>query len=303
MQAVRAFACISPGGRSEATPDCALSSDTLSRTHMRTATNISLGLNINLHLIDSVVQISTRIPQRTLRLHAILAVGLARPGRATNLNRPPAQLGALARSRNDRLHAEFSNGMGVVWIYCAARLDRPIGHPVAGLHEVALELFVEHPDLAQPLARGCPNPAGHQRASRKAMMFVKRGSVHVRGNQSIGIHRLLDRNAADEWWHFARHFIQPAEQDMLSGTLHAGALQEVSQPWTTEARVPYRSLLPLNSGHARVVKCATIACAFQGVGHGVRLDRPDIGKTQREWPFHFAADMKSPPSRIQRAGL
>ena len=44
------------------------------------------------------------------------------------------------------------------------------------------------------------------------MMLRKRFAVHMRSNNRVGIERLLDRNAPNEWRDFAGDFVEPAEE-------------------------------------------------------------------------------------------
>src|SRR5689334_7712848 len=79
VQAVRTFSCAEAAGRSG---DCPLNGDAAASNASAIARAICLsehGLNelndMNLHLIDGVVKISTRIPGRVLRLAASLIIG------------------------------------------------------------------------------------------------------------------------------------------------------------------------------------------------------------------------------------
>src|SRR5580698_10770929 len=99
-----------------------------------------------------------------------------------------------------------------------------VRHAVSRLHEVAVEFLVEHFDLSQPLARSCADPSGNQRARWKAVVFGELRAVHAQCDEGIFMAGLLNRNTADERWHFARNLVQTAKHDVLSGGFHSSSL-------------------------------------------------------------------------------
>ena len=48
------------------------------------------------------------------------------------------------------------------------------------------------------------------------MMLRKGCAIHMRGDERVGIQRLLDRNAANERRDFPGDFVEPAEHDMFA---------------------------------------------------------------------------------------
>src|SRR3954452_9393905 len=77
VQALRTFACIAPSGRSG---DCARNTVLARAMNARAAVLYfkPLCLDMDLHLVDNVVEVSAGIPLRGLRLNASLTVRRAR---------------------------------------------------------------------------------------------------------------------------------------------------------------------------------------------------------------------------------
>jgi|SRR5208283_4677496 hypothetical protein len=108
-------------------------------------------------------------------------------------------------------------------------------------------------------------------------MLGQRRSIHVRGDQSIGVKRLLDGDAANKGRDFARHFIEPAEHDMLAGSLDSGALQDCAQARATETGRAHRSFAPLDAGYLRTIKAASVSRALKRVNYGMGFQFRELG--------------------------
>src|SRR5689334_16603954 len=76
VQAVRAFACIVPAGRSAVFADCAHSTPPNPTATMRLA--MLLGFHMYIHPIYGVVKVPARIPGSHIRLHTTLTIGCSR---------------------------------------------------------------------------------------------------------------------------------------------------------------------------------------------------------------------------------
>jgi hypothetical protein len=85
------------------------------------------------------------------------------------------------------------------------------------------------------------------------MMFGQRRAVHVRGDERVGVQRLLDWNAANKWRNLAGDFVTAAKHHVLAGWFYSSALQNISQSWSGEACRAYRTFTPLNAGNLRPV--------------------------------------------------
>src|SRR5271166_3671530 len=96
-------------------------------------------------------------------------------------------------------------------------------------------------------------------------MLGERLSVHVGGDQGVGVESFLDGDAANERGDFAGDFVESAEHYVLACGLDSGALQDVAQAWAGEAGGAYSALAPLHAGDLRAMEAASVAGAFQGV--------------------------------------
>ena len=143
--------------------------------------------------------------------------------------------------------------MRVFRLHGIARLHRFVGHTVSRAHEITDEFLVEHFDFSNPLAGGRADPAGDECAGGKAVMLGERRSIHVSGDQRVGVESLLEGNAANKGRDFAGNLIEAAEHDMLARGLYSGALQEFAQPRTRELRSTHCTLSPLNAGDLRAI--------------------------------------------------
>src|SRR5262249_7031024 len=132
--------------------------------------------------------------------------------------------------------------------------------------------FIEHLDLAQPLAGGRANPAGDQGARGKTVVLREFRAIHARGDESVFVNGLLERNAANKRWHLAGDFIEAVEHDVFPGGLNARALQEFTQARAAETRRADRALLPLHPGDDGAMKGPSVSGAFERVGDGMRVE-------------------------------
>src|SRR3984957_17645155 len=228
-------------------------------------------------------------------------IGFARPSRAMHGHFTSLQVSAVAWARNDRLHAQASHRVRIFRLYGVARLHWLIWQAVIRDHKNARKFRVEHFNFGEPFAGGCTNPAGDESARRESVMLGKGGSVHVGGDQGVGVERFLDRNAADEGRNFTRNFIEAAQHDVLAGGLNPGALQNIAQTWASEPRSSDSPLAPLYARDLRAMQAASVAGALERVDNGVRLEFLKLGQLQRQRFLHLAAQREAPVVGIEFA--
>ena len=114
------------------------------------------------------------------------------------------------------------------------------------------------------------------------MVFGECRSVHVRGDECVGVQRFLDRYAANEGRNFAGDLVEAAKHDMFAGGLHSGALQHVAQARTGESCRTHRALAPLDAGNLRAVQTAAIAGTLKRIYDGVDLKFGKLGEAHRQ---------------------
>src|ERR1700676_4973913 len=162
--------------------------------------------------------------------------------------------------------------MSVFGFHGIAGFPRLIGKAVRGAHEVAGEFGFEDFDFRQPFAGCSADPAGHERARGKAVVFGQRRAVHLSSEESIGVERLFYGNAANEWGNFAGNLVESTEHDVFAGGLDGSALQNITQTRSREARRADRALAPLHAGNLRTVQAASVPGTFQSVDDRVSFE-------------------------------
>src|ERR1700738_4513318 len=152
-------------------------------------------------------------------------VRFTRPGSSVNRYFASLDLSPFAGTGDHGLNIQRGHNVRIFRLHRISRLSGLVGEAIARTHEVALKLLFEHFDLGEPFARCGANPARYERARRTSVMLGQRGSIHVCGDQSVGIERLFNGDAADKGWNFAGNVIEPTEHYVLSRSLHSPTLQ------------------------------------------------------------------------------
>ena len=215
---------------------------------------------------------------------------------------PGFKSGSIEWSGDHRFHAERGDRMRIFGLHRFSGFYWLIWKAITGAHEVADELRIQNFDFSQPFARRGANPTGNQSAGRKSMMLGQGRSVHVRGDQRVGVERFFDRNAANERRNFARNLIESSEHDVLASRLHSGLLQNVAQARSGKPCRADRAFAPLNSRNLRTVKAASVARAFERVDDGMRFEFREIGKLEGKSFLDFSADCEAPAVRSSSLG-
>src|ERR1700719_568462 len=141
----------------------------------------------------------------------------------------------IAWARDYRLHRKRRERMCVFRLYGLARLHRLIWKAVGRAHEISGEFVFQQFNFGEPFAGGRSNPARNQGTGGKAVMLGQRSSIHVRGNERIGVKSLLYRNAANERRNFTGDFVEAAEHYMLAGGLHSSPNEHIATTRTVHA--------------------------------------------------------------------
>src|SRR5258708_1636859 len=105
------------------------------------------------------------------------------------MNRSRFHIRAVARTGDHRLHTESSKRMSVFRLYGVAGLYWLVGETVSRTHEVAGKFCFQHFDLSKPLDGSRPHPTGNESAGGKSVVLGQGRSIHVGGDEGIGVHR------------------------------------------------------------------------------------------------------------------
>src|SRR5258706_10162954 len=181
-------------------------------------------------------------------------VGFARPRYAFDFLLARPEFRSVAWASDQRFHRQSGDGVCVLRLNRFARFYRRIGQTIAGSHEVSFRRLVEHSDFRKPLARRPTCPSWSDDSRRKTVMRRQWGAIHLGRNQSVGIDRFFNGNAAYERRDFAGNFVESAEHDILAGILDARFLQKNLQTRTREFRIADCAFAPLNPRNFRALQ-------------------------------------------------
>src|ERR1700728_34040 len=226
---------------------------------------------------------------------------LARPRSTVDRDLTSFYIGPLDGSRNHGLHRQSSDWVRIFGLHRVSGFDWLIWKAITGAHEVTDELRVENFDLSQPFARRSTDPTGNEGARRKSMMLRQRRAIHVGCDQSIGVERFLDRDAANEWRHLARNLVESSKHDVLARRLHSGLLQNIAQAWSGKLCRAHRTFAPLNSVNLRTMEAASVARAFECVDDGMRFEFREIRKFERKSFVALSSHRETPLGQIEFA--
>src|SRR5579863_7802977 len=96
-------------------------------------------------------------------------------------------------------------------------------------------------------------------------MLGERRSIHVRGDECVGVLCFLDGDAANKGRNFAWNFVEPAKHDVLAAGFRSGALQHIAQARSGEAGGSHRTFAPLNAGNLGTMKAASVPGALESI--------------------------------------